>query len=131
MLDIPSKRFVRWDTVQTSPIFDSSPDAWPPLADHRRVRLLGDLAYPSPTPYGAGAEDSSVGPRLLTVDAMKLSEGTGFAGPLAAIVEYFGGCTYRVVIDDEGSVGGGADERGEGEVSVHVSAAWATPTVLR
>lgn len=120
---------VRWDTVQTSPILHSSPDAWPPLAEHRRAGLLADMAYSSPTPYSAGDDDGSAGPRLLAVDVMKLSEGNGFAGPLAAIVECFGGCTYRVVVDGGGTVGDGANRRGEGDVSIHVSAAWVFDTV--
>lgn len=57
---------------------------------------------------------------------MKLAEGRGFAGGLAAVVETAGGCTYRIVV---AGGGGGSSGSGSGSgaggrldtVNVHVS----------
>ena len=85
------------------------------------------MAYSSATL--SGGDPANVTPEhwLLAADVMKLAKGTGFSGPLAAVVESFAGCIYRVVDDGEGSgVGSISGERGEGRgergVTVHVRA---------
>lgn len=86
--------------VQAPPFFDSDPNLTP-LGYNRDWRSA---------PRGAAAAAAG----LLSVDVMKLAEGRGFAGGLAAVVQSTGGCTYRVVFD-------GATEGGKGGVGVHVS----------
>lgn len=85
---------IRWDTVQSLPRFDDSANAgvWP---------------------TGRSSTSPAV-PGLLAVDVLKLADGTGFAGNLAAIVESTAGCTYRVVLGGDGEGEGGG-------VTVHVS----------
>ncbi|CAN0190549.1 unnamed protein product [Ectocarpus sp. 6 AP-2014] len=106
-----------WDTVQQGPSLDSHRDPLAPLGYYGDRRWCDG----APPTFAARAATSSAsaaaaGGRLLSVDVMKLAEGQGYAGELAAVVESTGCCTYRIV------VGGGGHHRGAGGggVGVHV-----------
>lgn len=107
-----------WDTVQQGPSLDSYRDPLAPLGYYgdRRWR---DGAAPTLAARAATASASAAaaGGRLLAVDMMKLADGQGYAGELAAVVESTGCCTYRIVVGDGGHHRGA----GEGGVGVHVS----------
>ncbi|CAM9985139.1 unnamed protein product [Ectocarpus sp. 13 AM-2016] len=107
-----------WDTVQQEPSLDSHRDPLAPL-EYYFDRRWCDSAAPtfaaSAAPGSASA--APAGGRLLSVDVMKLAEGQGYAGGLAAVVESTGCCTYRIVVGDGGHHRGA----GEGGVGVHVS----------
>eukprot|EP00903_Cladosiphon_okamuranus_P015496 g14307.t1 len=92
-----------WETVQASaPVLFDGDLQLPPLG-------YGNLARRTQTTALAA------GGCLLSVDVMKLGEGLGFAGGLAAVVETTGGCTYRIVVGGSGAGGG----RGS-SINVHV-----------
>ncbi|CAM9972664.1 unnamed protein product, partial [Ectocarpus fasciculatus] len=108
-----------WDTVRQWPGLDSDGDLPAPLGYYNSDRRWRDGAAPT---FAARAATASAAAavtrcRLLSVDVMKLAEGQGYAGELAAVVESTACCTYRVVVGD------GGRRRGTGEgssVGVHV-----------
>lgn len=107
-----------WDTVQaTPPYLHDYPHATPWVGGAYREGA-GWPGFP-PSSFNTTSDDfasgNGVAPALLAVDVMQLAENRGFAGGLAAVVEYSGGCTYQVV---RGGGGGGG-----GRVNVHVSVA--------
>ncbi|CAM9978099.1 unnamed protein product [Ectocarpus sp. 12 AP-2014] len=106
-----------WDTVQQGPSLDSHRDPLAPLGYYFDRRWY-DSAAPTFAARAApgSASAAPAGGRLLSVDVMKLAEGQGYAGELAAVVESTGCCTYRIVVGD----GGHHRRAGEGGVGVHV-----------
>ncbi|CAN0563583.1 unnamed protein product, partial [Ectocarpus sp. 12 AP-2014] len=106
-----------WDTVQQGPSLDSHRDPLAPLGYYFDRRWC-DSADPTSAARAApgSASAAPAGGRLLSVDVMKLAEGQGYAGELAAVVESTGCCTYRIVVGD----GGHHRRAGEGGVGVHV-----------
>lgn len=71
--------------------------------------------------YAGETGDNSNGDEpghLLAVDILKLAQGDGYVGTLAASVEQYGGCTYRIVRDGVARFGAGV---AEDRINVHVS----------